>query len=119
MTSPWTALAIPLWSILLRPKNKGRLSGSFFSPKKELSRYSAIKSAALLCQARIHPWHHRFWSTHMHSSTFAIRHIDAGWVIDATKADGRVEQLVGVFLKKKHAIVWMAEHTAEWFKLHP
>jgi hypothetical protein len=55
----------------------------------------------------------------MHSSTFAIRHIDAGWVIDAIKADGRVEQLVGVFLKKKYAVVWMAEHTAEWFKLHP
>ena len=55
----------------------------------------------------------------MHLSTFTPRHIDAGWVIDATKADGQVVQLIGVFVNKKAAVVWMAEHTSKWFKLHP
>jgi hypothetical protein len=55
----------------------------------------------------------------MQLSTFATRHIDAGWVIDATKADGQVVQLIGVFVNKKAAVVWMAEHTSKWFKLHP
>jgi hypothetical protein len=55
----------------------------------------------------------------MQTSTFTTRHTDAGWVIDATKADGEVVQLIGVYLKKKAATAWMAEHTAEWFRLHP
>jgi hypothetical protein len=54
----------------------------------------------------------------MHTSTFATRQTDAGWVIDATKADGEVVQLVGLYRKKKAAIVWMAGHPAEWFRLH-
>jgi hypothetical protein len=55
----------------------------------------------------------------MQTSTFATRNSDGGWVIDATKADGQIVQLVGVYLKKDAAIAWMAVHTAEWFKLHP
>jgi hypothetical protein len=54
----------------------------------------------------------------MQTSTFAVRHIEAGWVIDATTADGEVVQLVGVISQEKSRN-GMAEHTAEWFKLHP
>jgi hypothetical protein len=55
----------------------------------------------------------------MQTSTFATRNSDGGWVIDATKADGQIVQLVGVYLKKDAALAWMAVHTAEWFNLHP
>jgi len=33
----------------------------------------------------------------MHLSTLAARETNDGWVIDGTKADGAVEQLIGVF----------------------
>jgi hypothetical protein len=54
----------------------------------------------------------------MQSSTFAPRNSDAGWVIDATALNGEVNQLVGVYLKEKDAMRWIAGHTPEWFKTH-
>jgi hypothetical protein len=54
----------------------------------------------------------------MHTSTFATRHINSGWVIDATKANGQVVQLMGVYVEEKAAKAWIAEHPAEWFKLN-
>jgi hypothetical protein len=54
----------------------------------------------------------------MHLSTFEARETDAGWVIDATKNDGKVEQILGVFTSKRGAVKWIAEHPAAWWKIH-
>ena len=51
----------------------------------------------------------------MHSSTLAARETREGWVIDATKADGRIEQLLGLFTSKSAATDWIADHPAEWW----
>ena len=55
----------------------------------------------------------------MHLSTFASRQITSGWVVDATKADGRVEQLVGLYNSQAAATTWIAEHPAAWWVIHP
>jgi hypothetical protein len=49
-------------------------------------------------------------------TTFATRHINTGWVIDATKADGQVEELVGVYAHEHDAVNWIANQIA-WTKL--
>jgi hypothetical protein len=54
----------------------------------------------------------------MHLSTFAAREISTGWVVDATKADGRVEQLLGVYTSKAGAVNWIADHPPTWWKQH-
>jgi gamma-glutamyl-gamma-aminobutyrate hydrolase PuuD len=53
----------------------------------------------------------------MHLSTFAARKISDGWVIDATKADGCIEQLVGVYNSEALAVDWIVNHPAAWWKL--
>ena len=53
----------------------------------------------------------------MHRSTFAIRDADEGWVIDATAFDGKVKQLVGVYLEEVDAQRWITEHPPSWFKI--
>jgi hypothetical protein len=54
----------------------------------------------------------------MHLSMFSTRETKAGWVIDAYKINGNVEQLLGVFTTKLGAVNWIAEHPAVWWKLH-
>jgi hypothetical protein len=51
----------------------------------------------------------------MHQSTFAARSADYGWVIDATKNDGQVEQLVGVYRSEYLAVRWIEDHPAAWW----
>jgi hypothetical protein len=43
-----------------------------------------------------------------HFSTFSPRQTEAGWVIDATRNDGKAEQLLGVFTSKLSAVKWIA-----------
>jgi hypothetical protein len=42
----------------------------------------------------------------------AARKTKDGWVIDATKIDGHVEQLIGVYKSKLKATNWIADHPA-------
>jgi hypothetical protein len=53
----------------------------------------------------------------MSLSTFAVRKTIHGWVIDATKTDGQVDQLIGVYTTKLSAVQWIASHSAAWWKL--
>jgi hypothetical protein len=52
----------------------------------------------------------------MHLSTFSTRETTIGWVIDATKRDGRIEQLIGIFDTEEFAANWIADHPALWWK---
>jgi hypothetical protein len=52
----------------------------------------------------------------LHTSTFCARQIFDGWVIDATRSNGLVEQLIGVFSSKSAALMWISEHPAAWWK---
>lgn len=51
----------------------------------------------------------------MHLSTFAPRSAWYGWVIDATKNDGQVVQLTGVYTSERSAMRWIEEHPAAWW----
>jgi hypothetical protein len=53
----------------------------------------------------------------MHLSTFAARWTEDGWVIDATKIDGRVEQLIGLYNTEAGAMNWITAHPVAWWKL--
>jgi hypothetical protein len=55
----------------------------------------------------------------MHLSTFAARETLSGWVVDATKADGRIEQLVGLYTSRAKAVGWIADHPASWWRSNP
>jgi hypothetical protein len=56
-------------------------------------------------------------SIKMHTPTFAARQTAAGWVIDATTANGAIEQLLGLFISEDAATRWIADHPADWWKL--
>lgn len=51
----------------------------------------------------------------MHLSTFSARKTTDGWVIDATKLDGHLEQLVGLYTSRAKAVGWIADHPASWW----
>lgn len=52
----------------------------------------------------------------MQTFTFAVRQTRGGWVIDATTADGRVEQFIGLFTSRAAAADWIADRQSGWLE---
>ncbi|KAA0075200.1 hypothetical protein [Tardiphaga sp. P9-11] len=51
---------------------------------------------------------------------FATRKLDSGlgWVIDAVWTDEEIEQLIGVYITKEHAVDWIAQRSTDWLEGH-